>query len=168
MKVLVSGAEQRPYSFERYPDVEVVRHPLPSGDYSLPGMHEGGPISIAIERKELNDLIACLMGSNRERFERELMRGRSFDVFVVVVEATLLEVSRGEYRSGMNSHAAIQSILALQLRHRISFIWAGDRSGGEYVTYSLLVKYLYEIRKRHEASVKEQDSKAIVRPSKGA
>jgi len=67
------------------------------GDYSLPGFEDRA----AIERKSLNDLIGCLMGSNRQRFERELARGRHYDLFAVVVEASLADVSQGRYRSDM-------------------------------------------------------------------
>ena len=67
-----------------------------------------------------------------------------------MVEASLEDVSKGRYRSEMKPHAALQSIFAFQVRYRVPFIWAGSRAGAEYVTYSLLEKYLAEIRKRFE------------------
>ena len=111
---------------------------LPVGDYSLPGFQD----SAALERKSLNDLLGWLMGKDRDRFERELARGRHYDLFAVVVEASLADVSQGHYRSVMKPKAALQSIITFQVRYRIPFVWAGNRTGAEYMTYSFLANYL--------------------------
>ncbi|MGO9019174.1 MAG: ERCC4 domain-containing protein [Syntrophobacteraceae bacterium] len=152
MRLLIDTREQLPFSFSRFPGVEVERAALPVGDYSLAGFED----RIAIERKELNDLISCLMNGNRERFERELAKLRFYDLAAVVIEGSLDDVSKGRYRSEMKSHAALQSIFAFQVRYRIPFVWAGSRAGGEYVVFSLLEKYLAEIQKRFEMSNKAQ------------
>ena len=110
----------------------------------------------AIERKTLNDLIGCLMGKDRTRFERELTKGRAHDLFAVVVEAALSDVSQGKYKSEMNPHAALQSIIAFQVRYRIPLVWAGNRTGGEYYTYWLLSKYLREIGERYKLAIKSR------------
>jgi ERCC4-type nuclease len=153
MRILIDTREQQPFSFTRY---EVATEPatLPVGDYSLPGFEE----RVAVERKALEDLISCLMGSNRDRFERELYRGRHYDLFTVVVEATLADVLRGDYRSGMKAHAALQSIIAFQVRYRVPFVWAGNRNGAEYISYSLLSKYLREIGERFKQATKAQEA----------
>jgi ERCC4-type nuclease len=153
MRILIDTREQQPFSFTRY---EVATEPatLPVGDYSLPGFED----RVAVERKALEDLISCLMGSNRDRFERELYRGRHYDLFAVVVEATLSDVLRGHYRSGMKAHAALQSIIAFQVRYRVPFVWAGNRKGAEYITYSLLSKYLREIGERFKQATKAQEA----------
>ncbi len=151
MIVIIDTREQAPYLFTRY-DVQVERAGLPTGDYSLPGFED----RVAVERKSIDDLIGCLKGGNRDRFERELHLAAHYDLFAVVVEASLDDVRNGLYRSEMKVHAALQSIIAFQVRYRVPFIWAGNRSGGEYVTYSLLEKYLTEIRKRFEAANKVQ------------
>jgi len=69
MIILQDNRENLPYSFERWP-VDVNAVTLQTGDYSLPGFTD----QAAIERKSLNDLISCLMGGNRIRFEKELAR----------------------------------------------------------------------------------------------
>jgi DNA excision repair protein ERCC-4 len=150
--IVTDSREQLPYPFERFPDVEVITQTLPAGDYSLPGFED----RVAIERKSLDDLVQCLMNGQRDRFERELQRGSHYDLFCVVVEATLHDVSRGRYRSNMNSHAALQSVLAFSVRYRVPFLWCGDRAGGEYVTHSLIEKYLQELSKRFEKATKSQ------------
>ena len=143
MRILADTREQLPYAFSKY-DVEVTTVALPAGDYSLPGFEDRA----AIERKSLEDLVGCLMGSNRDRFERELAKLRFYDLAAVVVEATLDDVKRGRFRSQMKAHAALQSIIAFQVRYGVAFLWCGNRVAGEYMTHSLLSKYLYEIQKR--------------------
>ena len=146
MKIIVDTREQLPYSFTGY-DVQVVRAGLPAGDYSLPACES----IVAIERKELNDLIGCLMGKERERFSRELARLRPYHVAAVVVEATLEDISRGRYVSKMQPQAALQSVIALQVRYGVPFVWAGNRQGGEYYTHAMLQKYHREVCKQYEA-----------------
>lgn len=71
MIVVCDTREQKPYSFEKWPDVEVQRGTLQAGDYSISEYED----MVAVERKSLDDLIGCLMAGNRERFERKLSRG---------------------------------------------------------------------------------------------
>lgn len=143
MIILQDNREQAPYDFAKYgAAVEAVT--LPAGDYSLPGFEDRA----AIERKSINDLVGCLKGKDRERFERELAKGRAYDLFCVVIEASLADISNGRYRSDMKPQAALQSIITFQVRYRMPFIWAGSREGAEYVTYSMLQKYLREIEER--------------------
>lgn len=146
MVILIDTREQTPFTFNGY-DVEPQPVALPVGDYSLPGLLD----RVAIERKSLGDLVGCLMGGNRDRFERELAKARHYDLFAVVVEAALEDVRRWKYRSEMKPHAVLQSLCAFQVRYRTAFIWAGDRRGAEYVTYSLLAKFLYEIERQYKS-----------------
>jgi hypothetical protein len=91
VKIIIDTREQAPFEVTRFPNVETERGTLATGDYSLPGFED----CVAIERKSLDDLIACLQGSNRERFERELQRARHYNLFAVVVEASLDDVRSG-------------------------------------------------------------------------
>ena len=143
LKILTDTREQLPYTFENYP-VQIGRAALTVGDYSLAGFQD----RIAIERKSLNDLIGCLTGTNRIRFEKELARAGSFERFAVVVESDIQDVSAGHYVSKMQPHAALQSITAFYIRYGIPFLFCGNRDGAEYMTFSILQKYYYEIEKR--------------------
>jgi ERCC4-type nuclease len=153
MKILVDNREQQPFTFAGY---EAAPEPatLPVGDYSLPGFEDRA----AIERKSLEDLIACLMGSNRERFERELARGRHYELFYVMIEASLEDVSKGKYRSAMKPHSALQSIISFQVRYRVPFMWAGSRKAAEYYTFWTLAKYLRELEERLKIATKGQEA----------
>ena len=143
LAVVVDSREQAPYAFERFQVAEIIKAGLPTGDYSLSG-HED---RAAVERKALHDLIGCLT-VGRERFERELSRARSLECFAVVVEASMEDVARHRYTSKMDPHAALQSILAFQVRYGCPFVFAGSRQGGEYVTFWMLQKYAREVEAR--------------------
>jgi|GEM_PF-346003 len=143
MIVIVDSREQQPFTFSARPDVEVTRATLITGDYSLAGFES----VIACERKELNDLIACLQNGNRERFEKELARASALHRFCVLVEGTLEDIRNGRYRSQMKPTAALQSLFAFQIRYGTAFLFCGNRAGAEYACHSLLSKYLYELRR---------------------
>ncbi len=150
MTILVDSREQAPFAFEhdRY-GVQIQQGALTVGDYSLVGLTD----KVAVERKELSDLVQCL-GRERERFERELQRGAALDAFAVVVEDSWAELAAGQYRSKLNPHSACQSVLAFTARYRIPFLFAGSRTGAEYVTWGFLRQYLESARKRWGAIVK--------------
>jgi DNA excision repair protein ERCC-4 len=154
MRILIDTREQTPFTFKSY-DVTPELATLPVGDYSLPGFED----RVSIERKSLDDLIGCLMNGNRERFKKELARGRCYELFAVVVEANLSDLSQGRFRSEMKPHGALQSIITFQVRYRVPFLWCGNRAGAEYMTYGLLAKYLREIGERYKLAVKTQDNR---------
>jgi ERCC4-type nuclease len=116
------------------------------GDYSVCGLEN----YVAVERKEVNDLIGCLT-TGRERFERELHRGRALDYFALVIEAALSDLANGHYRSKMLPKSAVQSLLAFSVRYRLPIFFCESREYGQRVTESLLCKYAREIKKRMEA-----------------
>jgi len=149
VKLLVDTREQLAYSFERFDSVTTEVVGLPVGDYSLSGFED----RISIERKTLEDLASCL-GKGRKRFERELSKSRPYELFVVIVEANMEAIKLGQYRSQINPHSAMHSIVAFQVRYGTPFIWAGSREGGEYITFSLLQKYLREIGERYKQASK--------------
>ena len=141
MNLLIDTREQSPFQFPGY-DCTIVFGTVTTGDYSLVGMDS----RCAVERKSLDDLLGCLTGAGRERFERELQRAKGLDAFAVVVEASMQDMAEHKYRSKMLPHAALQSVLAFTMRYRTPFIWAGSRKGAEYATYHFLRHYLRDMR----------------------
>lgn len=143
MKIFCDSREQAPFSFGGY-DCEVLTGTLTTGDYSLAGLTD----RCAVERKSLDDLLSCLTGEGRERFERELARARGLECFAVVVEASMQDIAEGRYRSRMKPHAALQSVLAFQVRYGVPFLWCGNRAVAEYAVFHYLRHYLREARER--------------------
>ena len=72
---------------------------------------------MAVERKSVNDLVGCLKGQHRERFERELPRGRGLDYFALVAETDLTRLAAGGYRSKMSPKSVVQSLMAFSVRY---------------------------------------------------
>ena len=157
MTIIVDSREQAPFPFRgaRYEGVAVEVGTLPTGDYSLAGLTD----KVAVERKELADLVACL-GRERERFERELQRAAALDAFAVVVEASWQELASGQYRSRLNPHAACQSVLAFAGRYRVPFLFAGSRAAAEYMAWGFLRQYLEGARKRWASIVRAHGDNA--------
>ena len=157
MKVIRDTREQDGYSFEheRYAGTTVEAGTLSIGDYSLAGLAD----RVAVERKSLPDLVACL-SRERERFEREMQRAAALDAIAVVIEASWHDLAGGQYRSQLNPHSACQSVLAFTARYRVPFLFAGTRSGAEYACWGFLRQYLESARKRWSAIVKRHGSPA--------
>lgn len=144
--IKIDTREQRPYNFENPSEVGTI----PIGDYSIAGLEN----HIAIERKELNDLMGCLT-TDRDRFECELFKGRSLDYFGLVLECSLSDLVNGHYRSEMNPKSAIQSLLAFSVRYRLPVWFCESRQYAQRITESLLLKYAKEIEKKHKLITKE-------------
>ncbi len=138
--IIQDTREQTPLDL-RATGANVVVQGLPTGDYSLVG-YEG---LIAVERKELHDLYACI-GRERERFERELVRleeiARKPNGYAcVVIEATMQEVAAGLDISLISGKAAIGSCLSWSLKHGVPFHFCGDRRHAASATAKLLEKW---------------------------
>ncbi len=93
LAIVVDSREQLPFSFKGhtcYEGTTVTTGTLNTGDYSLEGLTS----FVAVERKSLPDLVMCL-GKERERFVRELERGRALDAFAVICEGDLYSLVHG-------------------------------------------------------------------------
>lgn len=105
---------------------------LTTGDYSVAGLEH----IIAIERKSLPDLVACV-GRERERFEKEVQRLLAYPTRALVVESTWAEIEAGEWRSKVKPAAAIGSLLGWTARG-LPVVMAGDHARAGRYTSRLL------------------------------
>lgn len=145
MIIVVDNREQSPYTFDGYP-VEVRAGTLATGDYSLAGFEA----DVAIERKELSDLIACL-SHERDRFTRELERLRGFGSAALLIEAPFSAIAQGKYRSRMDAGAAVQSLLSIMQRYKLPLLFADNRATGERYVYDVLRHYLRHAEQKYKA-----------------
>lgn len=107
---------------------------LPCGDYSILGLEN----IISVERKSISDLLMCI-GSERERFDREIMRLLAYPARLIVVEGVISEIENGNYRSKVSASAAMGSILGW-MAMGIPFLFAGDHEkAGRYVSRFLFI-----------------------------
>ncbi len=136
-RIKIDSREQRPYKFENS-----VVGSLTIGDYSIENLEN----CVAVERKTLDDLVSCL-SKDRDRFECELHKGRALDYFCLVVEGSLSDLAKSNYRSQMTCKSAIQSLITFSIRHKLPVWFCETREYAERVTESLLLKYAREIEK---------------------
>ena len=99
--------------------------------------------------------------TGRDRFERELERGRALEYFAIVVEATWDDIQGGRYRSRMITKAAVESITTFSIRYRCPFWFAGSVWEAARITESLLTKFVREqvfhVKQRKERIYAETD-----------
>jgi len=105
---IIDTREQRPVTLEYKKGVVMPSESgtLYTGDYSLKGFEN----FVAIERKSIDDLMGCI-GTHRERFNREIIRLKGYEVKCIVAEATWARIEKGDYRSRVHSSAAIGTLM---------------------------------------------------------
>ena len=140
MIIKIDTREQQPYTFK---DSETGT--LSVGDYSILGLED----CISIERKTLDDLISCLT-SDRDRFERELYRGKSLDYFCLIIEASLQDIVNGNYRSQASPKSMIQSLLAFSIRYRLP-VWFCESRIWPACDWISVIEVARGVQKRFEA-----------------
>jgi DNA excision repair protein ERCC-4 len=110
------------------------RASLETGDFCL-ATHPHGAV---IERKTPCDMASC-MGAGRERFERELRRGRYVGRFVVVVEGSLSDVAVAA--RGIHHNAVVGTLAAWSFRF-CPFVFAGTERLAADFAFRLLASQL--------------------------
>lgn len=157
---IVDSREQVPLDLA---PLQVVQGTLCTGDYALSGLLD----EIRIERKSLPDLIQCV-GSERARFERELMRLLAFPVRVLVVETTWQQIESHEttspqWRGKVTKEAVIGSLLGWQAAG-IAVHLVGDHArAGRHVSrmlYTVARRRYRELRKLLEV---ENESSVVAK-----
>ena len=121
--IVVDSREQDPLPIRRMP---TIRAGLYSGDYSIAGLEE----VFAVERKSIDDLVACCVKSNRERFENELHRLRGYRFKRLLIVGTRAEVEAGAYRSKIPPASVLGSLNAFECRYDIPVVWAATPKDG--------------------------------------
>ena len=92
---------------------------LLTGDYSILGLEQ----LFAVERKSVADAVACCMGANRERFERELHRLRGFRFKRLLIVGTEAEIQGGCYRSNITPQAVMATLGAFEVRYDLPVVF---------------------------------------------
>ena len=122
---------------------ELERATLETGDLVLSALPDGA----VIERKTPSDMASCI-GANRERFEKELKRGRYVGRMIVVIEGTLADVfgaSRGI------SHNAITGTLAPWTLRYCPFVFAGSVQAAADFAFRFLAAQVRDVKRMVKA-----------------
>jgi len=137
---IIDTREQRPLDLA---PLQVITETLTTGDYSVRGLES----VVAIERKGLSDLLSCI-GTDRERFEREVKRLMAYPVRGLVIESTWAELGAGEWRSRIKPASVIGSLLGWSTIGLPVVMATDHTTAGRYVAKML---YLSARRRWREA-----------------
>jgi len=140
--VFIVDTREKPGFEYTFPGYQVIRGALKTGDVSCQGFES----LFSIDRKEKNDMVNCVTFS-RERFCRELSRADSMLRFWVLIEASIEEIERGEYRIKVSPAAVLGTLACWENRYNCRFIFAGNRSTANRTAERLLVHAWREITK---------------------
>jgi len=133
---LVDTREQTPLNL--YP-LKFKRAGLKTGDYSI----EGYENQIVVERKSLNDFVACIT-RERARFERELERMAEIEHRCVAIEADPSHVICEKYISKVKWNSVLHSTYSWMIKYKVPFVYCYDHDHtADFVTY-YLSKFYYE------------------------
>ena len=105
-----------------------------TGDYSVAGL-EG---VIAIERKSEGDMLSCV-GTQRERFDKEIQRLLAFPCRALVIESTWQRFETGKWRSKVTPAAAVASLLGWCAAGVPVIMAANHELAGQYVAKLLFI-----------------------------
>jgi len=142
--IIIDTREQDPLTFRNLPTEPGT---LAVGDYSIKGLEH----LIAVERKRLEDLLACV-GRERERFERELSRMRAYRYRHLVVETDSKTLLSGRWqRSKVTAAAACGSLAAWAARYGVCVWFAGDHEQAGLWVERILFQAARDVAKRLEA-----------------
>lgn len=113
---------------------------LDYGDYSI----EGYDRVVVVERKQNVIELCGNIGKYRERFEAELQRMIDANVLrkYIVVEDYWSSVVKKQRYSKMHPNSIFESIIALQVKYDIPFLFCGTHEMSQRVTRSILLKTL--------------------------
>ncbi len=130
--IVIDSREQRAWQFENLPSEPGT---LDTGDYSVKGLEH----LIAVERKSLDDLLACI-GRERDRFKRELQRLRAYRFRALIIEASYSDLERGEWRSQLKPSAVLGSLAAWTAQFELPIWLVGDHESAA----RLAERYLFQ------------------------
>jgi ERCC4-type nuclease len=158
INVIVDTREPWPHPWRAYlpPTVTMTRATLSTGDFTLTEHFE----DVAVERKTVSDLLTCI-GTDRDRFERELQRAADLAAFCVVVEGSLPDLLRQRREIHPN---AIMGTLAAWTRRHCPIVFAGSPMLATMFTVRYLAGHLRDTPPQSKESPKPLRCGQILTP----
>lgn len=127
VRLICDTREQLPHPWEKHLPAQVTleRGTLETGDFCLKGLEDGA----IVERKTVSDLLGCIT-RERDRFERELKRGRHCGAFCVVVEGSLQDCL--SLRGDLAETALVGSVASWTRRYCPFVFCGGEREAAQF------------------------------------
>ena len=105
------------------------------------------PEGVVIERKTPSDMARCI-GASRERFEKELRRGRYVGRMIVIIEGALADVCAAG--RGISHNAIVGTLAAWTLRY-CPFVFAGSVQAAANFAFRALAAQVREAKRMANA-----------------
>jgi ERCC4-type nuclease len=143
---IIDSREQTPLDLQ---PLTTITESLTTGDYALAAC----PDVCRIERKSLQDLVACV-GSERERFDREVQRLLAYPVRILVVESSWEQIESHEpinpqWRGRVTKEAVLGSLLGWQALGLSVHMACDHERAGKHVA-----RMLYTVARRRYAELR--------------
>ena len=145
MLISFDTREPWPHPWERHlpPGWSSYRETLETGDLCVTSL----PWGLLIERKTVADLLGCI-GTNRERFERELKRSRYAGRMLIVCEGNIEDVL--VQARGLNPAAITGTLAAWAVRYA-PVIFAGSAERAAEFSFRALAAQVRTIEREAKA-----------------
>jgi ERCC4-type nuclease len=131
--IVIDTREKNPWDFNHPTIIKTLK----TADYSIEGMEN----QIVVEKKGHEEFVNCL-SNDRDRFLREIERGKDLKRLHIVVEGSFMGVLQGLYEnfpSAMHPNAIRGTIAAWENRYDwVRFWFPGDRETAQGWTEHLL------------------------------
>ena len=133
--IIVDTREKKPWRFNRTDNCRgTISQKLNVGDYSVQGIES----VVTIERKGSVSELYGNLGKGRTRFFAEIERMGDMKYKFVVCEFTFGQLLKQPRFSKMSPNSILGSIISLQLKYNVHFIFAGNK--GAMFTRKILLK----------------------------
>ena len=117
--VLVQDSREQLGLRLKFEHLPCVVRGLTTADYSVLGFES----EFACELKRIDDIVACCMGENRERFFRECHRLRGFRFARIIILSSRGEIELQRYRSRIAPKAVLSTLTTVEVRWNIPVIF---------------------------------------------
>jgi ERCC4-type nuclease len=146
--IIIDTREQLPWSFKNIPSGISLRNTyidtLSAGDYCLVGMSgekNSQEFSVIVERKAKMEEFLGNIGTNWERFKKELEKLSKFSRPVIIIEDDMSKAyARYKCRRGFfNLHPSfiLKRVAEIYVEYNIPVFFVSNRSTGEQLALSL-------------------------------
>lgn len=148
LKILRDTREQKGWEFENQ-DATISDETLETGDYTVAEFCEYNDKldtyypEYGIERKSGSDFVSSI-GSNRDRFEKEVKRAMDWDSPLLVLVETTKKPSRygssnhfTQY-TGMSDSQIFGTVESWERHYNVSFRFTGTREKAQQIAYDTL------------------------------
>lgn len=156
LEIIADTREQKEWEFKGF---NTIKKKLDTGDYSLRFLGKDYDHEIAIERKELNDFIACC-GTERSRFIKELERSMAIPHFFIIIEGSWKQIEAHFYRSQINPNSVIGSIISWQLKYGCHIILAENRGRAKRLAFKIFESFLKNrtLKNKKKTGIKQPEN----------